>query len=1507
MGGPRIVEEAADGLLNCRAPPLEEQPQPAPSAARRPALVKRINVKVLLILVAVVATGVAGIFLLRWFQVSRNAGNLAKLAKIRLAEGKPAEAMELYSRYFGLRPDDSESYAEYAKLVLDRAETPDATRNDVARAYNTLESAVRRNPDDDDLRLRLAEFQLRIGRAVDAREHLMMLRERLEHGEIKQPPPAAEKGEDAADPATAASRKPLDANQLQVLMARSYLGAGDFNEAASLASDLVGFDMAGRQFDPELKKSATGLSDAYIILAAVLEDRLNDSAAAATVLEKLVETQSNDVQAWLARSNWHRQRGNLDATEADIKRALELDPENPNCIFAGFELALTRKDFDAAEALARRARELSPGDERVYRGLAAVALQRGDLKTAEQAVLDGIDVLPNKASLLLMLADVRLQLNQLEQVTQTIARIKELYGQSSPAVGLLEGRLLVAQNRWNEAKAKLESVRPLVLGSPDLVRQVDLYLGQCHAQLDEFDAQLDVNRRVLSEDPSSLAARAGTAAALAAAGKPDEALAEFESIAAALPTDRLVSVPQVWYPLLQLRVQQQAKRPVAERDWSGVDALLETLQQAPEVNAGQLTLLRADVLVRKGEAEAARELLDDMAAREGSPQVWAALSTLVLRMSGAEAASEVISRIPAEFASTSPVLTVRAQVASRLEASNEEPLAAIEKEAAKLPDAESAGVYTTLAGVYLADGDAATAERLWREVARLRPDDIRPREAVLELLIGQGQIEKARAAAEEVALVAGQTSARARVADAGVRIFEVRESLKKRQPGSDEPQVLSTEERSKLDEARNLLIEAENDRSGWSQIQTLFADIDAIKGDVPSAINRLKKAISLGPMNASTVRRLVALLYTQNRLDEAQAALATLGVEAEEGFERLSAEMEVRAGKFDEAVSLAERSVRRNSNNPDDLLWLGQLLDRSGKPERAAETLLRATEVAPTRPDVWLALFSHQVATGRKQAAERTLEKAAELMPEPQRQLALAQGYEMLARLDDAERAFRDAVTVSPDDFNVNRGLASFLVRSGRLNPARETLQKIIDSPTDSPVAKSSKAWARRMLAELMADRGNFKEMERAMELLRQNIDDTGEPAVEDTLLRIKLLTNRPEPASWKQAIEVFEELRRKQPLSMGQRIMLAQLNERVGRWSEGRTELISVVAAPSVPPAYIAMLIEKMIDHGEVSAARPWMLRLQKLSPQSAITLALEAKLAIAENDRKLAAEAARKLMPGGIISDSEPGQLNAVARLMEQLGFPKAADKVFLQLAETSPEGAVARADFLGRQNRIDEALDLLESRWNDVPLERLLTTAVQVARVQEVPEEIAARLEPWFAKAKRADPGSVVILLLEAEVRSLQHRPDEAEKIYRDILARADLDPMQKAVVSNNLAFHLARPETVTEAKSLIAVAIDELGPLPDLLDTRGMIHLAAGETKEAVADLEEAVLKPTEVKFLHLAWAQLQNGDEAAAKASLVAGRRQGLAISRLSPDDRKRLGELESKLGVKEPTPTEPQG
>jgi Tfp pilus assembly protein PilF len=158
-------------------------------------------------------------------------------------------------------------------------------------------------------------------------------------------------------------------------------------------------------------------------------------------------------------------------------------------------------------------------------------------------------------------------------------------------------------------------------------------------------------------------------------------------------------------------------------------------------------------------------------------------------------------------------------------------------------------------------------------------------------------------------------------------------------------------------------------------------------------------------------------------------------------------------------------------------------------------------------------------------------------------------------------------------------------------------------------------------------------------------------------------------------------------------------------------------------------------------------------------------------------------------------------------------------------------------------------------------------------------------------------VVIELLQAELYDLEGRTSDVEKAYRTILERKDLTGAQMAIVANNLAFHLARPETIAEAKQLIDKALVELGPHPDLLDTRGIIHLAAGETKPALIDLEEAALDPSPAKLLHLATAQVANQQLAQARQSLDRAKKLGLVPEQLSAADKGRYDLVEAALAA----------
>jgi tetratricopeptide (TPR) repeat protein len=1448
---------------------------------------KRVNVKLLLALVTATVVAGGGVYALRRYQISRNAGGLVTLARERLEEGKPSEALMLLQRYVGLRPEDSAAYAEYAELLLRRAETSEATRNDLARAYNVLEEAVRRNPKNAKLRARLARFQLQIGRYTDARTHLDALRGQAADGTAPPPesdqadkPPSTEPAEDLSTPSSVA-----------LMLARSLVGSGDYEGAVNECAAIVGYDREKEAFGDEPPPDAP--TDAYVILAALLADKLERPAAADAVLERLVAVKKNDVQAWLTMSRWHRQRGDDAKAVQDVEQALAVAPEDREAMFAAFELALARGDLPRAESQARKCLELFSDDERSYRGLAAACMQQGRPQEAEQVVRDGLAVLPARASLLLMLCELLLQRNALDEVETTLEQVREIQGKTSPAVGLFEARILIARQQWLAAKQKLQEVRPLVLGAAELKRQVDLSLAQCAERLGAFDEQLEANQRVLNDAPNSLPAKIGAAQALMAAGKSEEALAEFEELAAGVPAEKIAGIPQLWVPLIQLRIAAQARLPAERRDWSRIDAMLESLQRAPEVSATQMALLRADVLLRKDELDAAATLLAKAVADEPeNPQLAVANITLVLRREGPAAARRLLDGLAADLAAQPMLLALDAQVAASQ--GKEAALAAfprIEERAARLEPEPAARVLAQLATLSSMLGDRALSERLWNDVVTRRPDDLQARSAVCDLAVESGDVVRARAAAESLVATAGADSAEGRVARAAVGIMDVRTSMAKRQePGGPMP-VLTPAERETLDDARNRLIEAENERPGWGRVQTLFAEIAGLKGDLLVAIERLQRAISLGPANPAVVRQLVSLLYATGRIEEARLALASLGQEAA-GMERLSAEVEMRAGKFDAAVAVAERTVARDSTNVDELLWLGQLLERAGRREQATEILERAVAAGPQRPEAWLGLCSLQVAQGKAKAAETTLDRAADNLREPQRGLTLARGSELLGRLDDAERHYREAMAAAPDDIGNARQLAEFLLRAGRMTAARDTLDGIVAAQADSAPTKAAQAWARRVIAELVGERGTFRAFQAALEMLQSNADAAGKLSADDLALKARLLAARPEPANWRAGIETLESLAAVQPLSTGQRLQLAQLQERVGRWDDSRTSLISIASPPNTPPAILAMVVEKLVDHGELPAARIWLRRLESAAADEPMTLAVKAKLAAAAGDRETAVAAARRLMPAADATDGE--KLVNIARLLEDLGFAKAADKVLGQLAALSAEGAVTRAAFLGRQKRTAEALDMLEAAWEKVPMERLMQAAVDVVRDSEDPA-VTDRIDPWFVKALRQDPESVTLPLLLADLRELQGRRADAEAVYRELLTRPRLDPMQSAVVTNNLAFLLARPDTAAEARGLIDKAIDELGPHPDLLDTRGLVALAADDMRQAVTDLEEAALQPTPVKLLHLAFAQFRAGDTAAATVTLANARKLKLRPARLSAADRERLEALEAGL------------
>ena len=1403
----------------------------------------------------------------------RRIADLETMARACLAEGKDDQAATVLEHYLTYRPNDRAVQRDHARLRFEQSRQPGVGKPQLEKARAAVSAAVSKNPDDLSLRRKLAITLFDLGQHGAAKAEFADLRARV----------AA-----AATPEAAA----IDLDELALFQARACAANDNLPEAIALAAGLVGFDPATGTFAADHRPGGFE-TEASLLLAGILAE--TDEATTSRVLERLEQTNPEDVRVWLALARWHAARGDARRAETDVARAFTLAPDKPEVLGTAFTIALTDSRFDEATRMAERWRDLVPESPDASIALATAARQQGDADRAVESLRTGLAKLPDQPLLLLSLADTLLRAGRLDEVEETLRPLAARLAADTPSLGMLEARLLVARRQWLPAQKKLESLRPLVAGSTEMKRQVDLLLAECHARLGQFDEQLAASQRVLSSDHTSLAGRVGAAEALAAAGKTAEALAEFEAIAATVGAEEVPRRPVIWTPLLRLRSLAQLQRPAAERDWSKVETLLDAVAAAGTAAAGRVASVRYDLLVMKGDPDQATEFL--RRARAESPDdadLFERAVVVTLRDEGRDAAVQLLDAPPAAIADDPRLLVLRARLATRAPADEAAAiLDGLDAKAASLPAGAAAPLLATLATIRLATGDAAGAERTWRTMLDRDPDDVQTRLALFELACEKNDMAKAREMAEEIGRSVGPTSPQARATRAATMLLE-------RAGGRGRTGAVAEEEdRKRLAEVRDLLTAAEVDRPGWATVQQLFADLELARGDTAAAVERLRRTAELRPDDLRVTRRLLGLLVSSNRSNEARELLARLGQDLPPGFERLAAQIDLAAGRPRDAVARAERMISSGRPLPaEDLAWFGDLLGRSGNRGLATQALERLVAADPHNALAWTALVSVHAAAKDAAAATRVLDQAVQRLATPARELVLAAGQEMLGRGDEAERTLRDGLAAAPDSRELKAGLADMLARSGRTADARVLLREISATDRDGSSPGAAGRQARRALLQIAAREGTYRDVEAAIADIDRSGGDDGGPTLEDIALKAAVLAARPEPRAWQQGLGQFERLSLRRKLTVPERLQRALLLDRTGHWEDCRQELLVMVGEPEPDPRVLSLAVEKLIAHGDTATAAIHLKTLAEKQPQGLLVAGLEARLAIASRDRPAAVAAVRRLSAVVAEESARPEQLAFAAKLVEDLGFDRPADDLLVRFAAVAPAGVAARAEFLARKERGAEALDLIDENKERLAPTVRLQAAIAVLRLAGPASApaLAERIDATCTSLRRADPDDHMLALFEAELRGIEGRRDDAVAIYRHLLDGGELAPLPDMIARNNLAMLLARGETAGEARRLIDAAIAAQGPIPALLDTKGVVMLAEGATDEAIAVLREALLDPSPEKHLHLACALAARQRFEAARQSLAEARKAGLDVRRLDADDRERLEAVEATIG-----------
>lgn len=1188
----------------------------------------------------------------------------------------------------------------------------------------------------------------------------------------------------------------------------------------------------------------------YVRLAAIQRDRLRRPDQADKVMDALVKARPNAAESYLARATHHRVRGQVQLAEADLARAQKLAPENPEVLRTMAQAALAAGRGDEARQLLTKALATAPRDARLYTALAAVEVNADRVPEAIACLRRGLEVLPRNPELLVRLTDVLLASERTDEATDVLDTLRRTTG-SGPWVRFLEARLGMRGRRWREAADRLEGLARQPDLPEELAAQVPLYLGRCYYELGDPEKQASILRQAVGLTPG--AARIPLGNALLASGDVEGAVTQYRELMA-----RPGAPAEGWLLLARALLLLNLARPATARNWSEIDqALTQAEAAAPE--APEVPLLRAEVQAARGDAAGAGTLLDKASRRwPDRADLWAARARLAGRQGDRTEALRVLDEARKQLGDRIELRLARIALAMRSGTDAPAQLASLEQGAEQFPPAEQLRLLENLAEAWFRVGRPVEATRLWRELATRQPDDLKSRFALFDLAVLAQDAAASDRWRDEIRRLEGQEGTFWRYADAVQLLAQARRG-----------------DAAALAQARQRQAEVAQRRRHWHRSALLRAQIEELAGNPEAALESYQAAIDQGERQPAVLRRVLQLLTAQRRYIEAERVLQLLQQEGSlsRDLALRGSDVALRAALPDRALELVRLAVASDSRDYRDHMQLGRVLLAAGQTTQAEAAFHTAVTLADREPEPRLALVQLLAATGKTVPAETALKEASLRVPPEQLPLLLAEGYAALGQWDRAEEHFEAALKARPGDVRVLWHRAQYHMRRDQFTRAEPFLRQLLAA--DAPTSEPTRAWARRMLAVGLGAAGPYAQFRQALDLLAQNLRSRS-ASLEDQRAQAWLLATRPGHRT--EGLRRLEELKRRQALLPDERFLLARLNDARGHWAQASEEMESLLATRRNNPQYVGFFVRGLLQHGQVETAAGWLDILERVDPQSFQTMELRARLLHA---RGQGAEAEALLLRYAARVENEIG---LVAALAEELGRP-AARGLYERHVQSSgrPEAVLALVGYLARRASLDEALAECEKAWKTCPPEKVAGACLGALHAGKPTPEQIRRVAGWLEQARSRHPQATALTLSAADLLQLERRYDEAEPLYRQVLER---DPNNVAALNNFAWQLLLREGQEAAALELLERAIAVAGPLPGLLDTRALAHLRAGRHRQALEDLQEAVMdRPTGVRLLHLAQARNAAQDRQGAAEALRQARSAGLRLDRLSPLER----------------------
>ncbi|HLW66380.1 MAG TPA: tetratricopeptide repeat protein [Gemmataceae bacterium] len=1417
---------------------------------------RKLNVRFLLILLAVFTLAGSGLYLLHRFQQDRIARALLWQAEHARDEGQIERAALFYSQYLEFRPADQDTRIAFGAMLeksLEKQAVGSRNPNSIIFLY---EEALKGDPSRSDVRRRIVKLYMlpRMRRYNDAMAHLDQLQKDFpQDGEIWQ------------------------------LRGLCLEATAKYEEAADALRQAI-------RFPPEQIHS-------HELLARILRQRLNRNPEADAVIDAMIVQHGQSPEAHLARARYMMEN-KLGKYDEDVAQAIQLAPENAEAILLAArvehekalaeheKVAVDQENKHIAEAvkLLEKGIQLYPDDARMYRHLAWIQYHLKQRDAARQLLQTAIEHCPDDYELHTALAELLIQGKMFDQVDKIISDLKNK-GVRDDRIRYLTARIAVEQEHWVEAVGLLEKLRTEARTNADLSVQLNLLLAVCFRHLNDTDRQQESLTRALEFDAQNVLARQGLATLYASLGRLNEAIQEYQQMLN-FPNPPFTALAD----MVRLMISRKRRDPDDKQSWEQIQQAVQALTQKLPDDVDTV-LAQSDLLLARNQLPQAVNLLKAACGKAPKEvRLW-----LQYAHASEQNSQKGLAALDEAKAAMGDAVELRlkraALLLNRSPADVQRGFRELEQPGEGYTAEQIRQLREGLADMYYAAHDFTNAKRLYRQLADQRPGDLLSRRNLFEIAIQEKDKVGAQQGLMEIRRIepAGGTS---------LPMLEARCQLFLAEEG----------DASATARARSFLMGVLEQRPNWPPVHQALGQLAELEQDKVHAIESYRKAIELGDTDLRCYGQLVRLLVDSKQEKEAEKVLqqvkqGSLSPERRRQMLQLVSPLLPN----DTMRQHIQASVGRESLDPHDRIWLGKMLWDTGDHAGAIAEFRKATDLGGQLPEAWTTLVQALVLEGQLDEARQQMGEARKRVPAEKAAATVAACLEIAHQYDEALTEYGKALEIKPINSDWLHRYARLLLQLGRTSKAIELFGRIIAQPGN--LAKDDVAWARRNLAILGTMDRKAEGFQRGYELLAKNESELG-PNLEDMRAHVVLLSHEPpgsntNPSPRRQAIELLEKIVQSPQSVREDRFSLARLYDAEKEWDKADKQYRAVVDADPKDPAALVHYARRLLQLGKLDQASPPLARLEKLAPNDAATVTLQARQHFLRGDieRTLlylsdyvnraapqSIDAANRAYTAATLLDEftrgiqQPANQPNTQQRLKQLAL-----QLYQSCAAQKPDAIIRMADLMSHTGEMQPALDMIDHIKPPLPLGLKASAVIAALRSGHASVARCKEFETWLKEAGKDQP-LVDLELHFADLRELQHDFTGAEARYRKLLTK---DP-NNIVALNNLAWVLACRGPSEEALEKVHRAIAVAGPMIDLLDTRAKVYLALNRPAEAIQDLEDAIAdSPTAMRYFHLALAREMSANQAGAKEAFHLAVRYGIDQRDLHPADVPSFEELKS--------------